>query len=103
LDEVIQTTSVPQEEQHSQVPRAFFEKIIQNLHNYVQGWVAELVFNLDEVGISDWEDRKMKTVIVPALTLGHTIHQGVSRNGKHVSVIACLLAAGESFLPYIVT
>jgi hypothetical protein len=27
------------------------------------------MFNLDEVGISDWEDRKTKTVIVPPTML----------------------------------
>jgi hypothetical protein len=34
---------------------------------------------------------------------GRTIHHGVSRNGKHISVIACLSAAGESLLHAIVT
>jgi hypothetical protein len=60
--------------------------------------VAELVFNLDEVGLSDWEDRKMKTktVIVPATMPGQTIHHEISRTVKHVSVIACISAAEES-------
>jgi hypothetical protein len=30
------------------------------------------VFNLDEVGISDWENRKTKTVIAPAAMHGQT-------------------------------
>jgi hypothetical protein len=47
----------------AQVPGAFRERIIQDLHEYVQVCVAEQVFNLDEVGISDWEDRKTKKVI----------------------------------------
>jgi hypothetical protein len=97
-DEVIQPKSVEQEGQRSQVPGGFLERIIQDLHEYVQTWVAELVFNLDEVGISDWEDRKTKKVIVPA-----AIHDGVSRNVKHISVMACVLAAGESLLHYTVT
>jgi hypothetical protein len=65
--------------------------------------VAERVFNLDEVGISDWEDRKTKTVIVPATMRGHTIHHEISRTVKHISVIACVSAAGESLTPYIIT
>jgi hypothetical protein len=44
--------------QRLQVAGVFLERIIQDLNEYVQGCVAELVFNLDEVGISDWEDRK---------------------------------------------
>jgi hypothetical protein len=102
-DEVIPTKSGAQEGQRSQVPGAFLERRIQDLHKYVQGCVAELVFNLDEVGISDWEDRKAKKVIVAAALLGQTIHYGVSRNVKHISVIACLSAAGESLFHYIVT
>jgi hypothetical protein len=52
-----------------------------------------IIHNPDEVGISDWEDRKMKKVIVPAAMLGQTTYDGVSRNVKHILVIACVLAA----------
>jgi hypothetical protein len=31
----------------------------------VHGCLAQLVFNLDEVGISDWEDRQSKKLVVP--------------------------------------
>jgi hypothetical protein len=88
-DEGIQTKSGAQEKQRSQVPRAFLERAIRYLHGYVQRCVAELVFNLDEVGISDWEDRKTKKFIIPAAMPGQTIHHGVSRNVKYISVLAC--------------
>jgi hypothetical protein len=68
-DEVIQTTSGAQEGQRSQVPGTFLERIIQDLHDYIQGCVAELEFNLDELGISDWGDRKTKEVIALAVML----------------------------------
>jgi hypothetical protein len=61
------------------------------------------MLNLNEIGISDWEERKTMRVIVPAAMLGQTIHHGVSRNVKHISVIACLSTAGESILHYIMT
>jgi hypothetical protein len=93
-DEVIQTKSGAQEWQRSQVPGVFLETIVQDLHEYVQGCVAELVFNLDELGISEWEDRKTKKVIALAPMFGRTIYHGVSRNMKHISLIACLSAAG---------
>jgi hypothetical protein len=64
--------------------------------------VAELVFNLDELGISDWKDCKTKTVLVPATMVGQTIHHEISRMVKHISVIACVSAAEESFTPYII-
>jgi hypothetical protein len=40
------------------------ERTVQNVNEYVQGCTAELVFNLDEIGISDWQDRKARKVVV---------------------------------------
>jgi hypothetical protein len=56
----------------------------------IQGCVVELVFNLDEVGISDWDHRKTKKVIALAAVFGQKKHHGVSRKVKHISVIARL-------------
>jgi hypothetical protein len=102
-DEIIQTESGAQEGQRSQVPGMFLQRMTQNLHEYVRGRVAELVFNLDEVGISDWEDRKTTHVIAFSAMFGQTIHHRVSRHVKHISVIVCLLAARDSLLHYTVT
>jgi hypothetical protein len=64
---------------------------------------ADLVFNLNEVGMSDWEDRKYKKVVVQTALDGQTIHHRLSRNVRHISIIACISAGGESLTPYIVT
>jgi hypothetical protein len=57
----------------------------------VQGLVFDLVFNLDEVGVgvgvSEWEDPKSKKVIMPTAMSSQTIHHGVKRNLKHITVI----------------
>jgi hypothetical protein len=97
-DRIIQTNSGAQEGQRSQVPGVFIERITQDLHEYVQGCVAELVFHLDEVGISDWEDCKTKKVIDLAAIFSQTMRHGLSRNMKHIAVIACMSAAGSSLL-----
>jgi hypothetical protein len=34
---------------------------------------------------------------------GQTIHHGVSRNVRQISIIACVSAAGESITPYVIT
>jgi hypothetical protein len=67
--------------------------------------MGELVFNLDRVDISDWENRKTKTkkVIVPPTMRRQTIHHEISRIEKHISVIACISPAEESLTPYIIT
>jgi hypothetical protein len=92
---MMQTKRTAEEEQRLQVPRVFLGRTIQNLNEDVQGCVAELVFNLDKVGMSDLEDRKTKNVVVPGTMEGQTIHHGASRHVKHVSVIACVSAARE--------
>jgi hypothetical protein len=81
----------------------FLERRVQDLKEHIQGRVAELVLDLDNVGISDWEDRKRKTVIVPAMMRGQAKHLEISRTVKHISVIACISAAGASLTPYIIT
>lgn len=103
LDRLCKAKSVPQEAQRLEVPRCFLDEIVRCLTHFVHGCVAELVFNLDEVGISDWEDRTTRKVIVPLSARDQAIHHKINRALKHVSVIACVSAAGESLMPYIVT
>jgi hypothetical protein len=81
----------------------FFDQTLSCIIQFVQSRRTDLVFNLDEVGISEWEDRKPKNVIVPKSMGEQTVHHQVNRNLKHVSIIASVLAAGESLIPYIVT
>jgi hypothetical protein len=92
-----------QEEQRWQVPQAFFSRTVQNLKEYLQRCTTELVFNLEEVGVSDWEDRKTRNIIVPAAMGGRMIPHRISRNIKQISVLACFSAVGESFTPDIIT
>jgi hypothetical protein len=80
----------------------FLDKTVQDLNEHVQGCTAGLVFNLDEICISDWEDRKTRKVAVRAMTRGQAMHHGISRTVKHISVIACVGAAGESLIAYMI-
>jgi hypothetical protein len=48
-EDVNQTKNAPREQQRVQIPRTFLEITIWDLHDYIQGCVPELVFNLDEV------------------------------------------------------
>jgi hypothetical protein len=56
----MQTKSTSQGEQRLQVPRVFLERTSQDLNEHVEGCLAELVFNLQEAGMSDWEDRNTR-------------------------------------------
>jgi hypothetical protein len=66
------------------------DKVVACLSEHLPGSCAELVFNLDEVGISEWEDRAPRRVIVPVSITDQTIHHGVHHNLKHMSVICCV-------------
>jgi hypothetical protein len=77
--------------------------MIACLSEHLPGSCAELVFNLDEVCISEWEDRARRKVIVLVSMTDQTIHHGVYRNLKHMSVIYCVSAAGESLTPFVVS
>jgi hypothetical protein len=79
----------------------FMGRTVRHLKEHVQGCVAELVFNLEEVGISNREDRKTKTktTIVPAMMSGQTIHHEISRTEKEILVIACISPTAESLTP----
>jgi hypothetical protein len=58
IDEICQMKSSPQEAEGLEVPRCFLDQKLLCIAEFVQGRPTELVFKLDEVGISEWEDRK---------------------------------------------
>jgi hypothetical protein len=97
--ELFETTSRPQENPRLEIPRSFLDTMEECLRQHVQDCCADLVFNLDKVGISEWEDRVARKVIVPVSMSGQTIHHGVYRNLKHISVVCCVSTSGESMHP----
>jgi hypothetical protein len=102
IDELCKVKSSPQEAEPLEIPRCFLDQTLICITQFVRGRPTELVFNLDEVGISEWEDRKTKTVLVPKSMSEQMMHHKVNRNLKHVSVIEYVSVAGESLIPDIV-
>jgi hypothetical protein len=101
--ELLETTSRPQENRRLEILRSFLDTMIESLHEHQSSSCAELVFSVDEVGISEWEDRAWWKVIVPVSMTGQTIHQSIHCNLKHIFVISCVSAAGESLIPFMVS
>jgi hypothetical protein len=54
----METKSSPQEDPHLPIPRIFVHETIRCMQEVVHGRHSDLVFNLDEVGLSDSEDGK---------------------------------------------
>jgi hypothetical protein len=65
-DEVSRVTVAPQEQLRLKVPRSYPDEYITSLNKIIPIVPSELVFNFDETGLSDWENRKIKPVLVPA-------------------------------------
>jgi hypothetical protein len=75
---VIETKTAVEADMRLKVPRAFLGETICCLREHLRRTKAELVFNLDEVGMSEWEDRKDKKVTFPKTIDSQTIHHCAS-------------------------
>jgi hypothetical protein len=73
----------PQELPRLQTPRCYFDKYINLLMAYIPLVPSELIFNLDEAGLSDWEERRSKPVLVTADAASRPLHYPVDRGIRH--------------------
>jgi hypothetical protein len=103
LDSLQICRSIPQDDTRLTIPRENLERHIQNMRSIVEGKFAELVFNLDEVGSSDWEDRKPRKVVAPRGVSPKDVNHPVSRKFRHLTLLACVSAGGNALTPMILT
>jgi hypothetical protein len=82
-DELTEKTSSPQEETRLQVPRVVLEETIWTIHETILGRPSELVFNLDEIGIFDWEDRRPKKVLIAITARSQYSSSNISERETH--------------------
>lgn len=102
-DEVKSARSFPQEDQRMLIPRDFLKEHLLLLYKILHGRCAELVFNLDELGYSEWQSRSPKKVIVGANVDSSTVYHSVKRSLSHLSLLACISLAGDSLTPMLIT
>jgi hypothetical protein len=93
----------PQEDPRLQIPRCFLEQYLALVQEHVVGVNSRLVYNIDETGCSDWEERGPYDGIVPAALKNRRLHFAVTRKIKHQTMVVCINAAGETLCPLIVT
>jgi hypothetical protein len=67
--------------------------LLSRTSQFVQDRPTELLLNLDEVGISEWEDRKSKNAIVQTSMRDQTRYHKINRKLEHVSIIVCVSEA----------
>jgi hypothetical protein len=83
---------VPQEQLRLGIPREYLNDYISLIKEYVPLVPAELIFNLDKTGLSDWEERKRKPVIIPSQASSSTLHYPIDRAICHYTLLCCVSA-----------
>lgn len=102
-EEIQRSESYPQNQNRVFIPRIYFTNHFHTMNVYITGKASELVFNLDEVGISPWEDKKVRKVIVGKKSGNEVIFHKVNRNIKHITMVNCISAAGDTLTPLIIS
>jgi hypothetical protein len=90
----------PQEKPRLEVHRTFLDCYLALIKEYVP---IELMFNIDESGFSDWEERKPNGVLIPARLRESTLYYFVNRSIRHQTLICCISAAGDAHCPLLVS
>lgn len=85
---------------------AVSQEDIDNHFEYLRDTIdhvpAHFVFNMDEMGHQPWADALAITCFVPAEYPDQTVHYPVSRQGKRVTLIACIAADGSVLRPAVI-
>jgi hypothetical protein len=77
------------------VPQPFLEVATEGFRDDVRNSYAELVFNVDEIGVNEWEDCIERQIIVSSTMRGQMIYHGLHCNLKHISVVVCISTSEE--------
>jgi hypothetical protein len=72
--EARRVTALPQRQVRPQGLRYHLEEYLLLIMETVPIAPVELMFNLDESGLSDWENQKSKPVLMPAIKENSTLH-----------------------------
>lgn len=102
-DAFIKTEILPQEELRLKVPRSYLIEFMNLVEKIITIVPADLVYNIDETGLSDWENRKPKTVIVPKELEKHDLHYPVNRGIRHITLVVTISGGGDAYFPLVVT
>jgi hypothetical protein len=96
-DYITRTVVSPQEQLRLQIPPSFLDDCIRLIQTYVPLVPIELIFNLDETGLSHWEERKSKRVIVPSDSTQTPLHYPADRGIRHHTLLCCISAFGDVY------
>ena len=101
-DQIQRDTSYPQEDRRLCVTKEQCYQYLDIIKNEVNGKFAELIFNADETGSSEWMDKKNRNVIVPKHEEDVRITHKVRRASKLQTMLGCISAAGDVLTPVLI-
>jgi hypothetical protein len=103
LDVLQECCSIPFEDTRLMVSHKQLEQHINIMKLFLAKKCWELVFNLDEVNSSEWDDQKPKQVIVPQNILADDMYYSISRRYRHVTFLACVSVTEDVLMPMIIS
>jgi hypothetical protein len=68
----------------------------------IDGVSSHFVFNIDEMRHQDWVDRGQQTCVVPAADHEDYVYMPVSRAGKRITLMACIVTDVSAIKPQII-
>jgi hypothetical protein len=93
----------PQGNVRLEVLHQYLDQYISLIKELVPFFPTELLFNIDESGFSNWEERKPKCVLIPTEARETTLHYPASRKIRHQTLFCCVMAAGDAYCPLLVS
>lgn len=93
----------PQDATRLTVPRKYLMEFLDLVEKLILIVPAALTYNIDETGLSDWEERKKKTVIIPKELKDIDLQYPVDRKNKHVTLVVTISADGDAYFPLAIT
>jgi hypothetical protein len=99
---IIRTTVVLQEQLRLRILREYLNDYTSLIREYAPLVAPELIFNLDETGSSDWEERKTKPVIISYRASSSTFHYPIDRAIRHHTLPCCVSASGDAHSPLLI-
>lgn len=85
-----------------QTPKLYLDRYITLIKVWVPLVPVDLIFNLDETNLSDWEQRKAKPIFVPITMNNSLLHCPTDRGIRHATLLCCILESGDAYCPLLV-
>jgi hypothetical protein len=93
----------PQENVRLEVLHDHLDQYIRLIKELVPFVPTELLFNSDESGFSDWEERKPKCLLIPTEARETILHYSASRKIRHQTLACCVTAAVDAYCPLLLS